>query len=324
MRSHAHVALLFLAAGCASSSSSSSSEPTDSQETAVVRDFDDQAVARTLEYWTPERMAAVAPAHRPTLAAGAEPSSMGTKGESADVDALTLAEPTSPAEPIEPAASSPSETDFGGVPIEGALFSSDGAGDHFCSGSVVASPHKNLIITAAHCVTGRTNIAFVPKYDQGKRPFGTWAVTGFTVDARFVATRDIDLDFAFGKVAPLHGKNIENVVGANGLKINQGFINRVTVIGYPNLDQHPSDRPITCTNTTSRWRDYKYQVEFDCKGYPDGTSGSPWLLDFDRRTGRGYTNGVIGGWNEGGPNNDISTTSYFDHDIAHLYAVAQK
>ena len=45
---------------------------------------------------------------------------------------------------------------FGGTAAVGALFTtSDGhLGTHFCTASVVNSPHGNLLLTAAHCVVG--------------------------------------------------------------------------------------------------------------------------------------------------------------------------
>jgi hypothetical protein len=36
----------------------------------------------------------------------------------------------------------------------GALFEHDASGYHFCTASVVASPGRNLLITAAHCING--------------------------------------------------------------------------------------------------------------------------------------------------------------------------
>ena len=54
---------------------------------------------------------------------------------------------------------------FGGTPAIGALFTFSGGklGTHFCTASVIQSPDGDLLVTAAHCVTGTTGaIAFVP------------------------------------------------------------------------------------------------------------------------------------------------------------------
>ena len=41
----------------------------------------------------------------------------------------------------------------------GALFEHDAGGGHFCTASVVASPGKDLLITAAHCINGLDSMA---------------------------------------------------------------------------------------------------------------------------------------------------------------------
>src|SRR5689334_10511729 len=62
----------------------------------------------------------------------------------------------------------------------GALFEHDAGGNHFCTASVVASPGRNLLITAAHCINGgknggyRQDVAFIPGYRDGQEPFGVW------------------------------------------------------------------------------------------------------------------------------------------------------
>src|SRR5215469_15289617 len=64
----------------------------------------------------------------------------------------------------------------------GALFTvtpSGELGTHFCTASVVDSPAGNLLVTAAHCMNGRTakDVAFVPGYSRGQEPFGAWTVS---------------------------------------------------------------------------------------------------------------------------------------------------
>jgi hypothetical protein len=56
---------------------------------------------------------------------------------------------------------------FAGTPAVGALFTASAGqlGRHFCTASVVDSPAGDLLITAAHCVTGTAGtIDFVPGY----------------------------------------------------------------------------------------------------------------------------------------------------------------
>lgn len=204
----------------------------------------------------------------------------------------------------------------------GALFSHDTKGDHFCTASAVDSPNRNLIITAAHCIhPGKgygylSDLVFVPGYRNGNAPYGIWKVKSQLVDTRWSSDSDPDLDVGFAILEPLNGKNIADVLGANLLGINQGFTNFVRVTGYPMT----SDSPVTCVNTTTQ--QYKYQMRFACKGYPPGTSGSPWLTHFDPKTKRGEVVGVIGGYHQGGKGDDVSYSSYFDDDVRRLYEEA--
>lgn len=61
----------------------------------------------------------------------------------------------------------------------GALFSGDLEGGHFCTASVVRSGGRDLILTAAHCLSGDgdTDVVFAPGYRNGRAPYGLWRVT---------------------------------------------------------------------------------------------------------------------------------------------------
>ena len=63
---------------------------------------------------------------------------------------------------------------FAGTPAVGALFTTSAGklGRHFCTATVVNSPAGDLVITAAHCVSGTSGVVFVPGYDNGTTPYG--------------------------------------------------------------------------------------------------------------------------------------------------------
>src|SRR5580704_5562537 len=50
------------------------------------------------------------------------------------------------------------------------------SGGHFCTASVVDSPQGDLVMTAAHCVSGlgAGQFAFVPGFRDGRTPYGVW------------------------------------------------------------------------------------------------------------------------------------------------------
>ena len=210
--------------------------------------------------------------------------------------------------------------DFAGIPAVGALFTiSEGRlGSHFCTASVIDSPHHDLVITAAHCVSQTVaEVAFVPGYHAGAAPYGVWIVTRVYVDASWSASSDPDDDVAFLRVSrPGSTARIEDVTGADRLKTGAPARQLVEVVGYPDS----ADQAITCRNWTEE--PMADQLEFDCGGYTDGTSGGPFLADLDPRTGRGAVIGVIGGYEQGGLTPQVSYSAMFGANVMALYELA--
>lgn len=258
------------------------------------------------KYWTPQRLASATPVGGPKAAAPTAPSAVGPQMGERSVTAQSV----------------PKSSTFGGIPTLGAVFFNNGNGNHYCTASVIHSYSQSLLLTAAHCIHGgrgggyAKNVAFVPKFDSGKRPYGIWTAKTLVVDRRWASNSDPDLDYGFIGVWPRGGRKIEQVVGYNKLAINQGMSNWVNVAGYPSR----SNRPIYCkTHTARQW---KYQVRMDCTGFYGGTSGSPWLLWYNSRSHTGYVNGVIGGYQEGGSVSWRSYSPYFDGDVYNLRKAA--
>jgi V8-like Glu-specific endopeptidase len=212
---------------------------------------------------------------------------------------------------------------FSGTAAVGALFTrtADGAlGRHFCTASVVSSPGENLLITAAHCMAGRslspaTGVVFAPGYHDGKFPHGTWIVRSAYVDTAWVKNQNPNDDVAF-LVAGRPGTRIQRHTGAETLKVGQPP-QVVQVIGYPD----GGSNPITCT-ARARNFDGGHQMVFDCDGYTNGTSGGPFLAHVNPKTGDGWVIGVIGGYQEGGDSPDISYSPRFFTAIQDLYEAA--
>jgi V8-like Glu-specific endopeptidase len=217
---------------------------------------------------------------------------------------------------------SPSQSgqDFTGTPAVGALFTTTGGklGHHFCTASVVGSPHGDLVITAAHCVSGgAAGVVFVPGYHGGAAPYGIWTVTKVYADAAWTSSANPDDDVAFLRVAqPGSIVPVEDVTGAEQLETGAPARQLVEVIGYPDA----GDQPITCRNWTRE--PMADQLEFDCGGYTDGTSGGPFLTDVNPLTGQGTVIGVIGGYEQGGDLPQISYSAMFETNVAALYRAA--
>ena len=210
---------------------------------------------------------------------------------------------------------------FLATPAVGALFrvSSGRLGTHFCTATVVDSPHGDLVITAAHCVGGKRpgQIAFVPGYHDGVAPYGVWSTTRIIVDQAWRRSRNIDHDMAF-LVVRRQGSTTAVQARTGGERLGTGWSSRVAVhvIGYPDLGRVP----VLCASRTRPFG--PRQMRFDCAGYTAGTSGGPFLAQWDAATGRGAVIGVIGGYEQGGDLASVSYSPRFGHATWSLYLAA--
>jgi V8-like Glu-specific endopeptidase len=214
---------------------------------------------------------------------------------------------------------------FRGTPAVGALFTVTGSGSlgrHFCTGSVVHSPAGDLVMTAAHCLgTGRgtPQIAFVPGSHDGRAPYGIWPVTGVFVNHGWASRQAPADDVAFLLVGPdtaagHAGQTLEQVTG--GEQLGTGLPRRpVKVIGYPDT----AARPVSCVGTARAFG--SRQLVFRCRGYTDGTSGSPFLVHA-AGAARGTVMGEIGGFEKGGSTPDVSYSPRFGSQVTALYQKA--
>jgi V8-like Glu-specific endopeptidase len=204
----------------------------------------------------------------------------------------------------------------------GALFVRAGSTDHFCTASVVDSPAKDLLITAAHCINGgdgsgyKQDIVFIPDYRDGDAPFGMWTPERLLVAPQWAKSADPDYDVGFVVLQARDGQNIEQVLGASRLAIDSGYRYLVRVTGYPSS----GNDPITCLNWTSRQS--ATQLQFNCAGYTGGTSGSPWVTHFNTKSRTGTIVGVIGGYQQGGDTPSVSYSAYLGSGIHQLYEQA--
>ncbi|MDO0927050.1 trypsin-like peptidase domain-containing protein [Streptomyces sp. TG1A-8] len=198
----------------------------------------------------------------------------------------------------------------------GALFGADRVGDlaggHFCTASVVHSPRRNLIVTAAHCVAGHDgDLLFVPGYRDGRVPHGVWRVGRPLVPEAWTEGEDEDGDLALAPVDELDGERIEDVVGGNRFTTGAApGAAAVTVIGYPDS----REVPLGCTGEPAAHS--RTQQRVDCPDLTAGTSGSPWI------TGDQRVVGVLGGHERGGSTADVSYSVVLGRAAAGLYREA--
>ncbi|MFG2292718.1 trypsin-like serine peptidase [Streptomyces sp. NPDC048603] len=215
--------------------------------------------------------------------------------------------------------------DFEGLPVVGRMFTVRNGGAYFCTASAVASPGRDLVLTAAHCLLGgdARQLAFVPRYTAARpQPYGVFPVGRIWTDPRYRSqgtVRAAALDFAFVQVgARKDGRKLQDVTGAAPFRTGAGYEHpTVRLVGHP----AGAARPRLCVNRTTRFTSPDAGspgsfLRIRCTGYPGGTSGGPFL------TPAGEVIGIIGGYQTGGDHPDTSYSPAFGADARRLYEQA--
>ncbi|MGF2952464.1 trypsin-like serine peptidase [Mycobacterium sp. THU-M116] len=189
----------------------------------------------------------------------------------------------------------------------------DGGTLHVCTGSVVHSADGDLVMTAAHCLAGGSQITFAPGFAGDAAPSDLWTADTVYLDPRWTAAKDPHADYAVMRVRNQGGGgSVESHVGL-ALKLGQMPApgSDVTVLGYPS---GIGGTPVGCqTSTQVSESGYPSVV---CEGLVAGTSGGPWV------SGTTIT-GLTGGLEGGGCAEDVSYSAPFDQRVAQLLARAE-
>jgi hypothetical protein len=110
-------------------------------------------------------------------------------------------------------------------------------GSFSCSGTALNTPSRSIVLTAGHCVVANgfaaKRIAFVPAYDHGARPFGTFAVASVYVMPQWRRSENPDFDVAALSVEPNRLGALADVVGARGYATSKSRSSAFQIFGYP-------------------------------------------------------------------------------------------
>ena len=212
-------------------------------------------------------------------------------------------------------AGSPRASNVAGDSTVGPLFPHGVASPHSCTASVLAGS-QNLLLTAAHCVTGTgIGLTFVPGYDgtaKDTAPYGVWSVDSAWVSKAWIDTRDPRHDYAILRVRPLvrnaSASDIQSATGGNLIAYYAPAGITVSVTAYA---AGLGDPPIACTAPTF---DEGGFPGFGCAGYVGGTSGAPWLASTGRPGVRKIV-GLVGGLYQGGCRDDVSYSPPLQIDL---------
>ncbi|MFD9286655.1 trypsin-like serine peptidase [Streptomyces mirabilis] len=237
-----------------------------------------------------------------------------------------------------PPSGTPTPEHFLGHPMVGTFFFDGkplGGPKTYCTGSVVHTAAKDIVLTAGHCGRGlerATHRIFVPQYRIGRsaveQPSGVYPVSRLYIDPRYEANTKkptSDLDLAFAQVDPNTRGKVEDVTGALTFTPTSSYHHEVTVIGYPDdVSVNPDHVPVRCPVSTSQLPGFR-QMRMTCTGFYGGVSGGPWIEDYNSTNGTGKVIGNTGGYHGGGndANDDWVTYSpIYGKDAQDLFADA--
>lgn len=125
-----------------------------------------------------------------------------------------------------------------GTRTNGKIFGVDPrTGPYTCSGTALNTPSRSIVLTAGHCaieggVEGR-DIAFVPAYDHGARPFGSFEAEAVYVTPEWRHRENPDFDVAALKVKPNRLGKLTDVVGGRGYATAKSRTSAFQIFGYP-------------------------------------------------------------------------------------------
>jgi hypothetical protein len=167
--------------------------------------------------------------------------------------------------------------------------------DYVCSGSVIKSPHGDVVLTAGHCVidpeTGTvtsSEMVFIPGYRNGTAPYGIWRAEFFTTTetwkktAKAGSTANEGGDLAFVDLKDNgEGESVEEVVGSLGINFDQACNQVYTQFGYPAEAPYNGEILYSHTasyagpDTNSAFSPVPMKIASD---FTRGSSGGPWAI----------------------------------------------
>jgi len=275
---------------------------------------------RIVDYWTPARMRSAVPASRLV----ADRSTAGA-GATVERGAPTV---------VKPRAKAGGADGTGGyytgggqiVQTTGKVFFTLGGTNYVCSGSSTSSSNHDVVLTAGHCVNEgpgayATNWAFVPAYDDGARPYGTFPARSLVTTSQWAGSGDFNYDVGFAVVNPVNGTDLTDTVGSQGIGFNLARNQQMYSFGYPAARPYDGTDIAYCFDTV-------FQDTFggstdqgmDCN-MTGGSSGGPWLIGYNAGSGVGTLNSVNSFGYRG--LKDVMWGPYFGSVIQSAYNTAQ-
>jgi hypothetical protein len=234
------------------------------------------AAARTLRYWTPQRMASARPLEL-VLDGEGEPSlRFGRPAPRAGASFLAVPTPEVPP-----------------YSFNGRIFIRVGDKRGYCSGTAIDSPSRQLVLTAGHCVNAgseyRGNLwyrkaLFVPAYTAGEAPFGAFPAKPGRVFSAPQWTNGSNSDFDVGAFLTYpnnRGIDLADAVGGGAtIALDLPRAQRFASFGYPGnvARMQACNSPYAGDDRFSFPLPGPPTMSIDCHWAP-GASGGGWLIE---------------------------------------------
>ncbi|MET9434705.1 peptidase [Streptomyces sp. NPDC006551] len=320
MRRHRTAAAVLLAVGALLTGALTATTAQAADAAPATRSVTATEQQRASTFWTPARMRAAAP-----LDLEATPGALGQVARSALPTTIApTASPITVAPTAFPQQGGPWTGGGAVVKTSGRVFFTFQGRTASCSGNAVTSQNASTVITAGHCVkyqgAWHTNWVFVPAYDNGSAPYGQWAATKTLTTPQWEASEDINYDVGAAVVAPLNGRKLTSVTGAQGIQFNGGYNKPMYAFGFPAASPYDGSKLIHCSGNSSKDFLFSQDHSLACN-MTGGSSGGPWFTAFNEATGTGLQVSVNSFGYTFLPNRMFGP--YFGNDAKALYDRAQ-
>jgi V8-like Glu-specific endopeptidase len=236
---------------------------------------------RVRDFWTPRRMRQAVP----------------LAGELTATELLKAKDkPPKPGKPSHGGVSTGGRWTDGGtvVATTGKVFFVLDGGQFTCSAGVVESANDSTVVTAGHCLNdGRGTFAeewyFVPAYRDGApdNPYGDWVATSLFTTEQWAGQGDTDYDVGMAVMEPLESSDLlTDVVGAQSIAFDRQP-SLTHAFGYPTNKSYKGNKLAFCSGEPTAEPDRDTDALRLACDMGSGSSGGPWLQDFDHTTGAG-------------------------------------
>ncbi|MFJ6695782.1 trypsin-like serine peptidase [Streptomyces sp. NPDC091272] len=231
----------------------------------------------------------------------------------------------------EPPAGVPWVGDAADVAHVGRLFMVLPAGQKAtCTAAVVTSANRDVVATAGHCVHlaavggAMKSLLFVPGYDNGKAPYGSYPSRAVGVAAAWTRDEDHAADFAFVTLATDdRGRHVQDVTGSRRAVFTARPAGRRLALGYPFLPPYDGKALQYCAGNATPVKDDRLAGGSQLRPcrMTNGASGGPW---YDRRAGRKDVQVGVTSARPGGPGSkDVAWGAMFNSTAKALFQAQQ-